>query len=78
MFITKKSYGHVTDNKSNAGFTIQRTLAFALTLGLIGCAVGPDFKPPPAPEVANYTATQITTRTNPAATSYVQLLNAQQ
>lgn len=78
MFITKKSYGHVADHKSNARFTIQRTVAFALALGLVGCVLGPDFKPPLAPEVTNYTATPIITRTNSAATSYVQLLNAQQ
>lgn len=41
-------------------FSYKQTI-FILSLGLSACAVGPDFVPPAAPEVKNYTMTEMTT-----------------
>lgn len=45
-----------------------RTIALlALIAGLAGCAAGPDFKRPAAPDVANYTATPLPVQTESAS-----------
>src|SRR5215472_14483908 len=41
----------------------------ALTALLAGCAVGPDFVPPPAPDVQGYTPEPLGARTTSAATA---------
>lgn len=49
---------------------IYRMIASAIVLGLLaGCAVGPDFKRPPAPAVAAYTPTPLTVLTASAPTT---------
>lgn len=45
----------------------MRYVLLTLLLALAGCAVGPDFKRPSAPEVAGYTATPVADRTESAA-----------
>lgn len=53
----------------------MRYALLTLLLALAGCAAGPDFKRPSAPEVAGYTATPVAVRTESAA---VRLGEAQQ
>lgn len=45
---------------------VRRCALAALLAGLAGCAAGPDFRPPAAPAVADYTATPVATRTGSA------------
>ncbi len=41
-----------------------------VSAGLVGCAAGPDFQRPSAPDVAHYTATQMTAHTATAPTQF--------
>lgn len=51
------------------GHVLARKFAvLALAVGLAGCAAGPDFKRPAAPEVADYTATPVPAQTESALT----------
>lgn len=45
---------------------LRRCALAALLAGLAGCAAGPDFRPPAAPAMADYTATPVATRTGSA------------
>ncbi|OAI10318.1 RND transporter [Methylomonas lenta] len=49
---------------------VVRTYTALVVTGLLaGCTVGPDFKPPAAPDIAGYTATPLVTQTAAAATA---------
>jgi NodT family efflux transporter outer membrane factor (OMF) lipoprotein len=55
--------------------TLVRVVAtLAATLALTGCAVGPDFQRPPAPEVERYTATDVPTDLKAEADATAQRL----
>lgn len=45
-------------------------VAGLVTAGLAGCAAGPDFQRPTAPDVARYTATPVADRTVSAPTQF--------
>ena len=45
-------------------------VAGLVTAGLAGCAAGPDFQRPTAPDVARYTATPVADRTASAPTQF--------
>jgi len=45
-------------------------VAALVTAGLAGCAAGPDFQRPTAPDVARYTATPVADRTASAPTQF--------
>ena len=54
---------------TRTGHAPARKLAIlALAVGLAGCAAGPDFKRPAAPEVVDYTATPVPAQTESAPT----------
>lgn len=55
---------------SGAFIAVPRLLVAAIFAGLLtGCAAGPDFKPPAAPEVRSYTATPVSEQTASAPTT---------
>lgn len=49
---------------------VVRTYTALMVTGLLtGCTVGPDFKPPAAPDIAGYTATPLVMQTAATATA---------
>jgi len=50
------------------GSRVWKTMVLTLAGWLAGCAVGPDFKRPAAPDVSNYTATPVPGQTASAST----------
>lgn len=53
----------MTNNPTAIVTPLINRLAWLSVLILAGCAAGPDFKPPAAPDVTNYTATPLPTQT---------------
>lgn len=60
--------GHGAADMKAGQTHVLRLASLALIAGFAGCAAGPDFERPPAPEVVDYTATPVTMQTEPAPT----------
>jgi NodT family efflux transporter outer membrane factor (OMF) lipoprotein len=64
-------------NKGGRSVHLKSLLAALVGIGLIGCAVGPDFKPPAAPDAQTYTAAALPEETaaSPVAGGQAQRFN---
>lgn len=56
------SAGHIETGQPH----LRKFALLALAVALAGCAAGPDFKRPAAPDVADYTATPLAAQTESA------------
>ena len=64
------SFLHLDRTEPGYNDNIARSLQALLLSGLLaGCAVGPDFKKPSAPDIPSYTATHLPAQTASAATA---------
>lgn len=68
MTNTRMRPGHGAAGMKTGRTHARKFAILALAMGLAGCAAGPDFKRPAAPEVADYTATPVVSQTESAAT----------
>ena len=68
MANTRMKYGPNADGMNTGQIHVRKFALLVLVIGLAGCAAGPDFKRPAAPDVADYTDTPIPTQTESAAT----------
>lgn len=68
MANAKTTHGPGADVMRTGHTPARKVAILALAVGLAGCAAGPDFKRPAAPEVADYTATPVPAQTESAST----------
>lgn len=63
----RTEFGQSADHIKAGRPHLRKSALLALAMGLAGCAAGPDFKRPAAPDVADYTATPFPAQTESAS-----------
>lgn len=66
MASLEMKYGPHADHRKTGRPRLRPYALLALAVALAGCAAGPDFRRPAAPDVAGYTATPVATQTESA------------
>lgn len=63
----RTKFGRSADHTKTGRPHLRKSALLALAVGLAGCAAGPDFKRPAAPDVGDYTATPLPAQTESAS-----------